>query len=249
FHSPVLFPIVGKVTNGQYLVDGKKYELPQHGLARHKEFNIIEQSENSIALELTYNKDTFKVYPYKFSLEIKYTLMNNSLTVKYVVKNLDNKTIAFSIGGHPAFMCPILPNEKFEDYYFEFEKEENADIMEITDTGYFLKNLKPYLNNNNIIKFGKKCLEPDTLVFKNLKSSFIRLKSKNHDKYVELNFSNFPYLGLWTKVTGAPFVCIEPWFGHADFVDFKGEFKDKPGVINLSENKTFECEYIINIHQ
>ncbi|MPQ45104.1 aldose 1-epimerase family protein [Clostridium tarantellae] len=249
FRSPILFPIVGKVNDGKYFVEGQPFELPQHGLARIKEFKMIEKTINSITFELMYNEDTLKVYPYKFSLKIKYFIFNDSLNIKYTVENLDNKTINFSIGGHPAFMCPILPEEKFEDYYLEFEKNENANIMQINEFGYFTEQDIPYLKNEKFINFSPKGFTPDTLVFKNLKSSIINLKSKNHSKYIEFNFSNFPYLGIWTKSTGAPFVCIEPWFGHADFVNFKGEFKDKAGILTLPKNQIFSCDYTITIHQ
>ena len=43
YHAPVLFPIVGKVKDGIYRVDGKEYNLPQHGLARVSEFELIEK--------------------------------------------------------------------------------------------------------------------------------------------------------------------------------------------------------------
>lgn len=38
-----------------------------------------------------------------------------------------------------------------------------------------------------------------------------------------------------TRKGGAPFVCVEPWYGHADYADFDGNFKDKEGVIALEK--------------
>ena len=67
YHAPILFPIVGKVKDGKYKVDGKTYELPQHGLARVREFSIKNLENNKIIYELLYSEDTLKVYPYKFS--------------------------------------------------------------------------------------------------------------------------------------------------------------------------------------
>ena len=65
-----MFPIVGKVKDGIYRVDGKEYNLPQHGLARVSEFELIEKSENKLVFELLYSEETLKIYPYKFSLII-----------------------------------------------------------------------------------------------------------------------------------------------------------------------------------
>lgn len=79
YHAPVLFPIVGKVKDGIYRVDGKEYNLPQHGLARVSEFELIEKSENKLVFELLYSEETLKIYPYKFSLKITYSLVGMEL--------------------------------------------------------------------------------------------------------------------------------------------------------------------------
>ncbi len=63
---------------------------------------MIEQTKNSISFELKYSEDTLKVYPFKFSLIIKYTLNDINLSIDYIVKNLDNKEMYFSIGAHPS---------------------------------------------------------------------------------------------------------------------------------------------------
>lgn len=248
YHAPILFPIVGKVFDGKYRVDGKTYELPQHGLARVRNFEMIEKSKNSISFELRYSEDTLKIYPFKFSLIIKYTLENNNIKIDYIVKNVDNKEMFFSIGAHPAFMCPI-ENDSFEDYYFEFDKKETASLMQLVDVGYFSHEEKPFLENENIIPISLNLFKNDALVFKNLNSTKISLKSKKHAKYLEFDFNNFPFLGLWTKATGAPFVCIEPWFGHADFYGFQGEFKDKAGIHSLTPNSEFICSYNVSFFE
>lgn len=248
YHSPILFPIVGKVFDGKYKVDGKTYELPQHGLARVRDFEMIEKNENSISFELKYSEDTLKVYPFKFSLIIRYTLENNNVKIDYIVKNLDNTEIFFSVGAHPAFMCPI-EDGSFNDYYFEFDKKETANLMQLAGAGYFSHEEKPFLKNENQIPLSFDLFKNDALVFKNLESTKISLKSKKHPKYLEFDFNNFPYLGLWTKATGAPFVCIEPWFGHADFDGFKGEFKDKAGIQSLKVNCEFICSYNVSFFE
>lgn len=247
YSAPVLFPIVGKVKNGTYKVDGKEYNLPQHGLARLKEFEMIEKTDNKIIFELVDSEETLKVYPYKFSLKIAYTLVESGVVTEYIVENTDNKTIYFSIGAHPAFMCPMIPGEIIDDYYFEFNEKENCDIMPISEEGYIKHERKQYLVNNNIIPLNFDVFKGDALVFDSLKSNKISLKSVNHDKVLTMDFTGFPYMGLWTKATGAPFVCIEPWYGHADFEDFDGELKDKAGIEKLQIGQKFNSSYTITI--
>lgn len=247
YHAPVLFPIVGKVKNGIYRVDGKEYNLPQHGLARLKEFEMLEKTDNKIIFELVDSEETLKVYPYKFSLKIAYTLVESGVVTEYIVENTDNKTIYFSIGAHPAFMCPMVAGEIIDDYYFEFNEKESCDIIPISEEGYIKRERKQYLVNNNIIPLNFDVFKGDALVFDSLKSNKISLKSVNHDKVLTMDFTGFPYMGLWTKATGAPFVCIEPWYGHADFEDFDGELKDKAGIEKLQIGQKFNSSYTVTI--
>ncbi|MGG7144667.1 aldose 1-epimerase family protein [Clostridium nigeriense] len=244
YHSPILFPIVGKVFNNKYRAENREYELPQHGLARTREFEMIEKDDNHIVFELLWSEDTLKVYPYKFSLRLSYELLENGVKVGYNVKNLDNKEIYFSIGGHPAFMCPLLNGEKFEDYYFQFNEKENIGTMELdANTGYFTGKTNEFFNNSNKINLNINLFKYDALAFNNLKSNLITLKSDKNNKELTMDFSGFPYLALWTKPTGAPFICIEPWYGHADYKDFNGEFKNKEGIEKLSISEEFNAEY------
>ena len=187
------------------------------------------------------------MYPYKFSLKIAYTLVENGVVTEYIVENTDNKMIYFSIGAHPAFMCPMVAGEIIDDYYFEFNEKENCDIIPISEQGYIKRERKQYLVDNNIIPLNFDVFKGDALVFDSLKSNKISLKSVNHDKVLTMDFTGFPYMGLWTKATGAPFVCIEPCYGHADFEDFDGELKDKAGIEKLEVGQKFNSAYTLTI--
>lgn len=248
YQTPILFPIVGKLKNLKYMVEGKTYELPQHGLARLSEFSLVESSNNSIKLELIYSQESLRIYPFKFKLSCEYLLNNNEIEVRYSVSNLDNKKIYFSIGAHPAFICPREENEVIEDYYLEFNKKETASIMLLTDEGYLNRKSKLHLDNSNIISLSSNIFENDALIFSNLNSDVIKLKCKQSDRSVSVDFSMFPYLGIWAPKNGANLICIEPWYGHTDFYDFYGDFSEKPGIIALDIDKTFNCSYKIIIN-
>lgn len=248
YHAPVLFPIVGKVKDGIYRVDGKEYQLPQHGLARVSNFKMIEKKENKITFELLYSQDSLKVYPYKFSLKITYELVESGVITKYCVENKDDKKIYFSIGAHPAFMCPIIGGEIIDDYYFEFNKNETCKTKVINKDGYIKNEEIDYLKESTTIPLSFDVFKNDALVFENLNSDEISLKSVNHNKFITMNFNGFPYLGLWTKASGAPFVCIEPWYGHADYEDFTGELKDKAGIQSLEVGEIFSSAYTVTVN-
>jgi len=247
YHAPILFPIVGKVVDSKYRVDGKTYELPQHGLARTSEFKLISKTEYEITFELNYSEESLRVYPYKFSLRSTYRLEGKTVNVTYSVKNVDDKTIYFSIGTHPAFICPINQNESLEDCYLEFSEEEISNRKVLTTEGYLSHDESEFLNSTDIIPLSKELFKDDALVFDNLKSDKITIKSRNSSKALTVDFNGFPYMGIWAPKDGAPFVCIEPWFGHADYNDFDGEFGEKEGIISLELEKEFSCTYKVTV--
>lgn len=236
-HAPVLFPIVGKLKDGKTIIDDKVYEMGQHGFARDMEFEKI--GENSYVLKS--NEETLKKYPFKFELYISYKIEDNKIITKYKVVNTDSKTILFGLGGHPAYKCDYST----EKYSLEFkEREDNLEIYQLDNglvklspeekTKYFSEN-KIILNNNTF--------ENDALILKNLKSRTVILK-KDDKTELEFNYKKFPYLGIWSK-SGAPFVCIEPWFNTADSVDSNGIFENKDNLIKLNTNEEFESEYSV----
>lgn len=245
--APVLFPIVGRLKDDKYQYKGQEYKMTQHGFARDNEFKLIEQEKNSLTYALEENKETLKKYPFKFRLEIKYTLKKNSLAVTYTVINTDQKKIYFSIGAHPAFYWPLEEDEKKEDYYLEFEKEEYAPKY-LLKAGLLNNKKELILDNQKRLKLNSAIFKDDALVFKDLKSEKVTLKSRKSDREVEVEFKNFPYLGIWSQSKAAPFICIEPWQGIADSVDSSGKIKEKEGINKLKIGEKFKCTHTITIN-
>ena len=102
-HSPVLFPIVGRLKDDSYFYKNKKYNLSQHGFARDKEFELLKKEHDSIEFSLKNDEETLKNYPFLFELNISYKLEKTDLIIAYKVKNRSEYRLYFSIGAHPAF--------------------------------------------------------------------------------------------------------------------------------------------------
>ncbi len=241
--APILFPIVGQIKNSTTQIEDKTYEMSQHGFARDMDFEEISKTENEHHYVLKYNQETLKKYPYKFELHVIYEVNENTLTVTYQVKNIDNKTIYFGLGGHPAFNCDYS-NDEYEIIFSE--KEEKIEFLKLKD------GLIDTEKAENILKDNKICLKEDTfdndaVIMKNIKSNKVILKNhKINQKILEFDFSGFPYLALWSK-KGAPFVCIEPWQNTADRIDSTQIYKDKENIIELPQDKEYKCEFKIKI--
>lgn len=245
--APVLFPIVGRLKDNQYRVAGINYRLSQHGFARDCEFKVELQNENSICLLLKSDEKSLSIFPYPFELRIRYELLSHSITTSYEVKNPSKDTILFSIGAHPGFTCPLTDSDSLIDYYIRFEADDAADKHLLDPaTGLFSGKTEEILFPDKKLHLSSELFERDALVFKKLKSSSVYLEDKMGTYSLQFSFPDFPYFAIWSK-PGAPFICLEPWFGLADSVQATGKLEDKEGIQQLDAGEKFECSYTFTV--
>lgn len=242
--SPVLFPIVGNLKNNTYLHKGIPYQLGRHGFARDMEFTVTEHTEKQITLNLSDSDTTRKNYPFSFSLNIRYTLQDASLTVSYEVQNTGDETMYFSIGAHPAFKVPLVNGTAYEDYALHFSDTETAEVWPLSASGQISRTPAPYLDHTQVLPLQKKLFYDDALVFKNLASTAISLRSEKTPHGLTLRYAGFPYMGIWSA-KDADFVCIEPWCGIADHDDATGILEEKEGIIPLSPEALFRQQWSV----
>ncbi len=242
-HAPILFPIVGKLKDNQYTYGGNTYTMNQHGFARDMPFKPTDITSTSVTYILSALPETRKIYPFEFTLSISYRLNQQTLTISYRVENTDTKVLPFSIGAHPGFSCPIDTSEALTDYIIEFEQLEQADTH-LLNNGLFDYRTQQYLDHASSFPITPHTFDQDALVFHGLKSKYVKLLSNVSGRFVQVSIAGFPYLGIWAK-PGAPFVCIEPWQGLADYVDSNGDLFAKKGMLTLSPGNTFDCSYEI----
>lgn len=247
WHAPVLFPVVGRCVEDSIIIKGKKYNMEKHGFARKSEFELISQTNNSLLYSLKFSEATLALYPYKFEFQIGYRLEENELVNFYNVINLDNNELLFSLGGHPALAVPFYENETYEDYYIEFEKDNNLSRYFIDENGFFNNKKGVVLEDTNQLNLKSDMFKEDALIFKDLKSRRVSIRSRKHSKYVSVSFADFNYLGLWAK-ENASYVCVEPWLGCADTAEKKSDFSEKEGVVSLESKKTFSASFRIGIY-
>ena len=238
--SPILFPIVGRLKNDSYSINNTTFELPRHGFARNYDFQIVNQTENSVVFQLESNSETLKNYPFDFQLQLEYLLEDNTLKMNYSVVNKSNETMPFSIGAHPAFAI----DNNFPDYSLRFNKDDKFISYEL-ENEQFNNSFKEISAVNNTISLDYSLFEKDALVFKHLNSNELTLL-ENGKEVLSVQFEGFPYLGIWTK-PNAPYLCIEPWCGLADNVNHNGELSIKEGINLLEKEATFKRTMTIRL--
>lgn len=243
--SPVLFPIVGSVVNGVYYYEGKEYKLSQHGFARDSKFSLKSETTNKIVYQLLSNEETLKVYPFQFELNIGYELIENQIKVIWEVVNTDDKDMYFSIGAHPAFLTNLTTNN-LEDFYIEFDGKQELDSFKFSD-GLIINEKYDVLKDGSKLDLSYDLLK-NPLIFEDL--SAMTLANKINETKIRIDFDQFPLVAIWSPVEKGkvPFVCIEPWFGLADFTDGPQEIAQKRFINKLSIGEKFTTEYIITIN-
>lgn len=248
--SPVLFPIVGAVWNGEYRMDNTVYAMGQHGFARDSEFTVVEdcpENEAWFALEWS-NAALARYYPRRFRLEIGYSLNGERIDVMWRVKNLDTRSMAFQIGAHPGFTYPDYNASGAVHGYFNIDGRRPLHAQLIESKGCVgAEEYDVNTDAEGMLELTSETFARDAIILAEGQVRRVSMLDKNKNPYLTLLFSA-PVVGLWSPPAGnAPFVCIEPWWGRADRVGYAGGFMDREYVNVLEPGKTFSAGYMIII--
>ncbi len=229
-HAPLLFPIVGALNGGRYRVDGREYALPKHGFARTSQFELIEQAADRARFRLVESDATLAVYPFRFALEMELALAGATLSMIATVRNPGTGPLPFSLGFHPAFAWPLPGGSAKADHEIVFEQDERQAIRRIDSEGLVARS-EPTPVAGRELALREALFEDDALIWDDLRSRGCSYGAPGGAR-LDIAFPDTPMLGVWQK-PGARFICIEPWAGIADPAGFTGDFRDKPGVMEL----------------
>ena len=69
-----LFPIIGRMYEGQYFYQDKIYDMPQHGLVRKTPLTPVLEGRDRISFTYTDNEETYKYYPFRFFYKVTFSL-------------------------------------------------------------------------------------------------------------------------------------------------------------------------------
>ena len=250
-HSPVLFPFVGKVKDGKYRYKGVEYPMGQHGFARDMEFTFLSQDGDEIWFVLEDTEETRQKYPFTFRLEIGYKLIENTLKVMWKVINpAEKETLHFSIGAHPAFLCPLEEGTKQSEYFLQLDVNEAEYYSASMENGLRLPEKRTLKLENNRCRMTEGFYDlgdRGTYIFEENQVKEVALVTPDGRPYVTVSF-DMPLVAIWSpEKKQAPFVCIEPWCGRCDAVEFCGSLEEREWANSLAPGAVFETSYDIRI--
>jgi galactose mutarotase-like enzyme len=244
-HAPILFPIVGRLKNDELHHDGKTYPMTQHGFARDLPFDWIEQGPQSCTLELEDSTATRSRYPFAFRLVVTYAVKENRLEVTFALTNSGDVVLPASIGAHPAFNWPLAAGLPKESYTVAFSDPEAAPIRRLKD-GLLRAAPEPTPIAGSTLALSERLFDDDAVILDRPASTSVRYAAATGPS-IEVSWHGFRELGLWSKLGGAAFLCIEPWRGFANPAEFDGDFADKPGLMHLAPGETNRLMYCIGV--
>lgn len=249
-HSPVLFPIVGSVWEKRYRVDGREFELGQHGFARDMDFTMVEGGEDEVRYRLGSTEDTLKKYPWPFVLEIAYRLHGNMIDVIWEVSNPGNEDMYFQIGAHPAFNYPDYDPQTVERGFLSFDRGEGLECIRIKEKGCVdAETLYPLdVPADGLLPLTRETFDKiDTIMLQDGQIGSVALYRTDRTPWLKLSFEA-PVVGIWSPPgKNAPFICLEPWYGRCDRAGYEGDYRDRDWVNRLAPGERFSSVYTIEI--
>jgi len=245
--APILFPIVGMLVGGSYLLNGERYHLGKHGFARNRWFVPVKVETSSVLLRLGPDPQTLASYPFQFELDIRFALSRATLTVEASIGNLGADPMPASFGFHPAFRWPLPFGLARNDHSIEFALPETAMVRRMDHQGLLLREGEPTPIVGRTLALRDALFDADALIFDQLKSRRLRYGADGKPS-LDITFPQMPYLGIWTK-PGADFIAIEPWCGVNDPEGFDGDLWHKPGVFSVAPGQPYRVSMAITLVQ
>lgn len=245
--APVLFPFVGSLKNKEFLYGDKAYPMGQHGFARDMEFSLVSNDGRQAWFSLSSDDTTYEKYPFAFTLEIGYVLTDNTIKVIWRVINEDEKQMYFSIGGHPAFMCPLDGEGRQTDYFIAFDSDKNLVYSKLSENGLVYKKDNILETNGGKMQITENLFDEDALVVEGGQAHRVSLCKPDGTPYLTVTF-DAPLFGLWSPTKkNAPFICIEPWYGRCDSEAFTGTLEEREYGSSLAPHESFEAAFEVQV--
>lgn len=239
-HAPVLFPIVGRLSDDTLIHQGRSYHLTQHGFARDSLFRWVEREPARAVLELRESAETLACYPFRFLLQMIYELADETLSVTTRVSNPAETALICGVGAHPALLWPLAEGVAKEAHRLSFLQPEPGPGFSVA--GGLLGPAIPLPFGGTELPLAEALFANDAIVIPDVANHSVRFAALDaagrEIRALTVSWEGYKDLGIWSKPTGAPFLCIEPWFSMASPAGWQGEFAEKPGILTLAPGES-----------
>lgn len=258
--SPILFPFIGKLEGGAYRHGGKQYIMEKHGFARDMEFLLADREEDGITFYLESSEETLRKYPFPFRLELSYKLEGRSLEESWRVVNRGTETMYFSLGGHPAFACPLKgggaeAGRRRTDCYLKLYGKDlqpfggsavqSTEIM--VPEGLLTGASFPVEVKDSRIRITEHLFDQDALCLEEQGVGAVGICDAGGREYVRLE-AECPVWGIWSVPdSNGAYVCLEPWWGICDSSGYAGTLRERPYTNVVEAGEAWEQRFVVRM--
>lgn len=216
---PFLFPVCARVERngkqGIYLYEGNLCEMPMHGFAWRMPWEVVAVKSNQLHMRFTNNAQTYKIYPFKFELELIYTVSANLFQCEQIYRNLSDQPMPYYAGFHPYFLT-LPPDKGKEKILLDYQPIKkfiyNENFTDLCGEQAVFKTpisiMDPALNEQ-LTKVGENKL----VKLKFPDGFFLEM----HAQGIK-NSDLFSYIQLYT-MPDKPFFCVEPWMSFPNAIN------------------------------
>lgn len=246
-HSPVLFPLVGRLKEDAFHYQGQTYALPKHGFARDNVFTVQNVTDTTASFYLKSSPETLAVFPFEFSFQINYVLFENQITVSYEVLNPSHTdTLWYNLGAHPGFNVTIGQDD-FDGVTMELLPHGHYLHLPLNRKGFLRYHKAKYLPLKTQIVYHQD-YRLDAIIFQLGRDTVLHLHDEKKGVDISMRPTDMPWIAVWTPYPQlSPFICLEPWAGLPDEDKATGEWTEKMGINQAQPNELKTHSFTLNL--
>ena len=240
-HSPVLFPVCG---NCAVVIGGKDYGMSFHGFARTSVFECENIKNDEITFCLRYNNHTFAFYPFKFEFRITYKVIDDTVVITNVIKNVGTVTMPFALGRHDSFIL----SKPLEKYKLCFPLDEEFLSQQCDESRRLINLYYDFGSGKELIFPSDYLTDGQSIIFEGINSDHLFLKTIDNRPIARFFYGRVNNLLFW-RPNASQLICIEPWTALPDRADeFNVDFLQKKRLIKLNESQSKQIDFTIKYY-
>lgn len=241
----VIFPFIARLKDFYYELNGKRYDMEIHGVARSNDFAVERQTADSVTLLLRDSEATRKIYPFPFELRVTYRVEGKKLYSGLHVKNPGAAELPFMVGGHPGYRldCDERPDKTDTSGNFLVLPRNKHTYLTLDASGGYIKG-EAELTGDTFELSKDFFVKYNTLMLRDFEGA---LELRKRSRTLRFELGRVPVLALWAKPDFGDYVCVEPWYGRPDDETPVREFADKPLMNRLAPGAAFDYEYSMEL--
>lgn len=203
---PLCFPSFGPLDNNEFRIDGRAYPMKQHGFIRDNECKKVNSASDQVTYQMTQNEDSLSRFPFDFTFEVTYKLLENGLKITTSMRNDADHDMPLSPGVHPYFAVDKSDNVQFTtkaasayNNLAEYKEEsvEKSEYLEVVSEDCGIKTVKVLGNpDHHMPKHGQETLSI-------LRDGQAKIKLKT-------DLEAYKLMTVWRKAADSKFICLEP---------------------------------------